>query len=818
MKKYLYIALFLGWPAVAFGQDNLPPEVMFLIDNSASMRLSPTSPRPDKLPDCNESFEVRERDVDGVIERRVTLSDEPLIQTRHLSALQMVRNVIGGNPINNTGDPNLITCFRDRAEFPRNVAQAGYLELVNAGRVMGDEALVIPDPNDAGEAIFYRNLQGQCFDFDPRQPDACRPIRLVDENTPDVRFANDSALERYATRVKFGMMTLDDDPGASRTWPRLLGRNSSFGTDEGATRQTVAAANQRFPGLLDNAFIVNRLSAPDAVNAPNLGARGPGGGQPGDLIASNTGDLLNGTRRPFEPIADDGVSLERHTNYIKHQVRRLTSFGFSPLTGLVHDLKYYYETQSGAAANRFGLLPDLNYARRTHVAVLITSGDETNFYGSRNCVRTGFRCETPPSFPYESMQSYVDTMRETVPGFRFVIIGVGLDDARRDDLRTLVTNDGDLFNVTSMDDMRNAIERVLVSLDADRKSKVMPLVITPDRGDDVDDQVRQLRVVAYSTLASSARYGRIDVSAFGCRRQAGQPDTGRLKLIDGQSVDLAVKLAEQDTRTVVGNVHKRPNGVGEPGFTALGNGNSLFASDGDYRGAASLNEADFRDLADIEEGAPGDSLMEIAFKALSGYVGPAATPENRGECTPACGPDPDNVRQLGEIIEGDLIAVTPPRLAVDSPGYRRFEQEQSERPTLIVSGANDGQVHFFRASDGREVFSFVHRRAIPNLKHGVENPARMGADTRLANRDMLLCRSVDGDGAGDCPSDSENFVFRTIVAGALGESGRNVFAIDITDALPQTKANTQDQPLAHDTIKAWEAGLGYQGAAGGAGR
>ena len=774
------------------------------------MRLSPTSPRPDKLPECNETYEVRERNVNGIAEKRVTETDVPFVQSAHLSALQMVKQVLGGRAMGAGDDPNRVTCFKQALPFPRNVAQDGYLELVNAGQPQGDEALVVSDPTDPAQAVFYRSVQGVCVGANGAVPPNCSPMKLVEETALPTAFADDGVLRRYADSVKFGMMTLDDDPGPSRTWPRALGRNSSFGQDEIDNQATVNAAVGRFPNLLQEAFIVNRLSSPDSVRAPNLGARGPGDGQPGDLIASNAGSLVNGRPRPFEPITDENRSIERHTDYLRYQVQRLTPFGFSPLTAMVSDLAYYYQTQAGTAPERFGLLPDLDYQRRDHVAVLITSGVESNFYGSRNCLRTGLRCETPVAFPYEPMQSYVDAMREQVPGFKFYVIAIGGAEAQAEGLQALVANQGDFFVVNNAAELRSALTRVLTALDADRKSRVMPLVITPDGGDDVADHVRQLRVTAYSSLVEGSRYGRIDVSAFGCPRQAGEPPTGRLQPLPDETTDIAVKLAEQQERNAIGNSHSAVDNSGEPGFTLIGRGGALFSSDGQYRGAPTLDEAAFREVARIPAGNAGDSLMEVAFKALAGYIGPAAVPGTDGECLPACGPDRGRVRQLGEIVTGDLVAVTPPRLAVDSPAYRRFAAQHRDRPSMVVSGAQDGQVHFFRASDGREIFSFVHRRAMPHLKDGVENPAQMGADTLLTTREMLLCRSVDGDGGQSCPADSENYVFRTIVAGALGASGSNVFAIDVTEAGRFAKPDGQDDVIEHDTIKAWEVGSGFE--------
>ena len=221
----------------------------------------------------------------------------------------------------------------------------------------------------------------------------------------------------------------------------------------------------------------------------------------------------------------------------------------------------------GQQADPSGLLADPRYAEREHVAILITDGQPTNFYGDRACVRTGFACAFPARFPNQSVAQSLEAIRATVPQFRLVVIGIGLQDNDRVRLEAMVARPGDLHTVSNMDELRRAIDRTLTSLDSDRKSKVRPLVITPDEGDEVDEQVRQLRVTAYSKLAGDARYGRVDVSAYGCRRQAGGLASGRLKPVASESLDLAVQLARQDRRTTAGNAHRRSNVVGEPGYT-----------------------------------------------------------------------------------------------------------------------------------------------------------------------------------------------------------------------------------------------------------
>jgi len=800
----LMVALGLVVITPGWAQERLAPEVMFLIDNSASMRRSITSPRADGLPECNEQYTTTTRETNGVTERRVTSIEGDLVTTQHMSRLQIVRNVLAGNPIHGAADPNRITCFKDAIEVPHDRAVNGYFDLLAMRGPMADEAIVVPDPENAERAIFYRYVQAQCHDYDPARPEACRPLRLVDEATPPERFQTDGVLHKYANRIKFGMMTLDDDPGLAREWPVHFGRLGSFGLDQLEANLRPEARH------LADAFLAKKILEDENLAAtPNLGARGPGEGRPGDLVAGNAGSFVNGQPRAFEPVSDVEDSITRHTDYLMYQIRRLTAFGFSPLAALMYDLKYYYLTQSGAAPDSFGLLVEPNYARRDHVAILITDGNESSFYASRNCVRVGLRCPPHPAYPYLPLTRYVDQIRDVVPHFRLIIIGMGLSPEQEAAYRPAVAQNSDLYNVRSPNEFRVAVERALASLDVDRKSKIRPLVITPDLGDEVDEQVRQLRVTGYSVLAGGGRYGRVDVSAHGCRAEPGGPSTGRLRPIRGESVDIAVKLAEQDVRTSVGNSHDRFGQAGENGYTLIGNGNTVLTEQGNFRDSPGLNEETFRAITNSPAPDAGPDPLQLVFQALSGFIGPAAKPEVPGECTPACGPNPARVRQLGEVVEGDLIAVTPPRLGIDSASYRLFREAQKERPTLVAVGARDGQVHFFRAADGREVFTFVHRNAFPRLKDNVENHGDLGAETLLSTREMVLCRTIDGDGRAGCPADKDSFEFRTIIAGGHGVTGSNLFVIDITDATAWFKTDTQDQPLPHDTIKAWEMGRAF---------
>ena len=114
------------------------------------------------------------------------------------------------------------------------------------------------------------------------------------------------------------------------------------------------------------------------------------------------------------------------------------------------------------------------------------------------------------------------------------------------------------------------------------------------------------------------------------------------------------------------------------------------------------------------------------FQMLEGFFGPAVSPDVNEACRPLCGlPADQPQRQLGAIQFGQFSVVAPPQFDLPGEGFQAFELEQRKRPTLFVSGAGDGKVHFFRVADGREVFSFVPAIAMGDLRNVLLCPARV---------------------------------------------------------------------------------------------
>jgi type IV pilus assembly protein PilY1 len=172
------------------------------------------------------------------------------------------------------------------------------------------------------------------------------------------------------------------------------------------------------------------------------------------------------------------------------------------------------------------------------------------------------------------------------------------------------------------------------------------------------------------------------------------------------------------------------------------------------------------------------------------------------------GPLRSRDRLLGDIVNSDPVYVGDevyPALfrlpGAEGQAYHAFRAEKRNRVKMVYVGANDGMVHGFvagagsggnqcGASLGQELFAYVPGAVVGGLPH-------------LAKPDYTHRFYVDGPlFAGDAYLDlGDGDKWRTLLVGGLGNGGRAVFALDVTD------------PCAFDAGKVlWEfqhADLGY---------
>lgn len=132
----------------------------------------------------------------------------------------------------------------------------------------------------------------------------------------------------------------------------------------------------------------------------------------------------------------------------------------------------------------------------------------------------------------------------------------------------------------------------------------------------------------------------------------------------------------------------------------------------------------------------------------------------------------DRASLLGDIINSDPLFVSDENFGYDKldgdegTRYVTYVAEKATKSAVIYVGANDGMLHAYAASDGREHFAYVPRLIAANL-------------ASLSEPGYTHRYYVDGGPAlGDVYYGGNTW--KTILVAPLGAGGRGVFALDIS--------------------------------------
>jgi type IV pilus assembly protein PilY1 len=120
---------------------------------------------------------------------------------------------------------------------------------------------------------------------------------------------------------------------------------------------------------------------------------------------------------------------------------------------------------------------------------------------------------------------------------------------------------------------------------------------------------------------------------------------------------------------------------------------------------------------------------------------------------------------MGDIINSGPVYKQSADPNISGPGYGAFASSVASRPAMIYVGANDGMMHGFRASDGKELLAYIPRAIAPNLN-------------KLTNPNYTHIPFADG-----IPQISEanlQGTWKTVLVSGMGGGAQGVFAIDVT--------------------------------------
>jgi type IV pilus assembly protein PilY1 len=131
---------------------------------------------------------------------------------------------------------------------------------------------------------------------------------------------------------------------------------------------------------------------------------------------------------------------------------------------------------------------------------------------------------------------------------------------------------------------------------------------------------------------------------------------------------------------------------------------------------------------------------------------------------------------LGDIIDSAPLLLDPPsNPAITDHSYITFRTNNASRPTIVYIGANDGMLHGVKVSDGTEVLSYVPGPVIANLNKLTSSyyTHQFYVDGILNTNDVKF---TDGS-------------WHSILVGGMGNGGRGIFTLDVTDPTSFTEDN-----------------------------
>ncbi|KQM80183.1 pilus assembly protein [Xylophilus sp. Leaf220] len=123
---------------------------------------------------------------------------------------------------------------------------------------------------------------------------------------------------------------------------------------------------------------------------------------------------------------------------------------------------------------------------------------------------------------------------------------------------------------------------------------------------------------------------------------------------------------------------------------------------------------------------------------------------------------------LGDIIGGAPVYMAAPPFAYADAGYTAFKSANASRKGVVYAPANDGMLHAFEASSGRELWAYVPTAVMPRLY-------------RLADAAYGTSHQYSVDGAPVIGDVYLGGAWKTILVAGLNAGGKAYYALDITD-------------------------------------
>jgi type IV pilus assembly protein PilY1 len=135
---------------------------------------------------------------------------------------------------------------------------------------------------------------------------------------------------------------------------------------------------------------------------------------------------------------------------------------------------------------------------------------------------------------------------------------------------------------------------------------------------------------------------------------------------------------------------------------------------------------------------------------------------------------------LGDIVHSNPVYVGPPaRFFANDSSYTDFKNQYADRTPVVYVGANDGMLHGFEASSGKELLAYIpeHRTIYQHLPH-------------YSQPHYLHRYFVDGS-----PVEADVYLngqWSTVLISNMGKGAQGIFGLNITDPSQFQNQNAQN--------------------------
>ncbi|HYR15969.1 MAG TPA: PilC/PilY family type IV pilus protein, partial [Mycobacterium sp.] len=163
------------------------------------------------------------------------------------------------------------------------------------------------------------------------------------------------------------------------------------------------------------------------------------------------------------------------------------------------------------------------------------------------------------------------------------------------------------------------------------------------------------------------------------------------------------------------------------------------------------------------------------------------------------------LRRRARTVLGDIVDSAPvfawrenfgygalPEGSSSTPNYAKFVSQKAGGPGgkgMVYVGANDGMLHGFDANSGMEVFGYVPTAVIPNLP-ALANPA-YAHQFYVDQTPYVGDACIGGSVSSTTPLAPIGCTWKTLLIGTTGAGGRDVFALDVTNASAMSPSAVQ---------------------------